>query len=190
MHVLVTLGAVLFTSRKPQLGHASTIGAGLIDPTHWPQQRHGGSQRAGSFGYPWLGRWFGSGATALTPYHPGMHRGCRRAGMTATSCRPRSALRPASSRPLRSIEIPAPPCSTARTLAQRVGGLKRGGPLAVDTGKFTGRSPKRTRFLVEERAHGLACGGGEVQPAPGPRTTCRCATRSRTASSMSADALY
>src|SRR5207248_523625 len=46
-------------------------------------------------------------------------------------------------------------------LARRDGKLAEGGPLAVDTGKFTGRSPK-DKFLVEEESSRDRIWWGEV----------------------------
>ena len=83
-----------------------------------------------------------------------------------------------SSRPHRSIEIPPRRCSTRTRSRAATGSSAEGGPLAVDTGKFTGRSPK-DKFLVEE--DGLAGPHlvGRGQPASRGGEFVRCATRSR-----------
>ena len=56
------------------------------------------------------------------------------------------------------------------------GRLAEGGPLAVDTGQFTGRSPK-DKFLVEEsRSQDRIWWGDVNQPLPSSTSTA-CATR-------------
>ena len=78
---------------------------------------------------------------------------------------------------LRSIETRRPSLLYTHALARGDGRLAEGGPLAVDTGQFTGRSPK-DKFLVEESRLAGPHLVGRRQPAARPRSTSTaCATR-------------